>query len=141
VIGRLQAIDALKKKKDKKTVSKLKDVLNNDPFYGVRNKASAALREIHNDEAFNGLTESMDQPDARVRLQVVNDIGGFYRPESFELMKQVLNREKTLEFSVRRFVISEDIITKTRGGWSSITLNRNLIATNWPTQRCRPSAC
>jgi len=94
VIGRLRAIEALKKKEDKKTVAKLKDVLNNDPFYGVRKNASAALREIHTDEAFSALAESMKQSDARVRLQVVRDIAGFYRPESLRLTKRTLRKEK-----------------------------------------------
>jgi len=101
VIGRLRAIDALEKKKDKKTVAKLKDVLNNDPFYGVRRKASAALRDIHTNEAFEALVESIEQPDARVRLQVVEDIGGFYRPESFRRTKRILNREKNPEILYR----------------------------------------
>ena len=94
VIGRLLAIEALKTKQDKKTITKLKDVLGNDPFYGVRKAASAALREIHTDEAFDALAEFLDQPDARVRQQVVEDIGGFYRSESLALMKQVLKSEK-----------------------------------------------
>ena len=94
VVGRLLAIEALKEKDDKKTIAELKGALNNDPFYGVRNEASAMLREIHTDEAFDALAESMAQPDARVRLQVVAGIGGFYRPESLELTKQVLKNEK-----------------------------------------------
>ncbi len=101
VIGRLRAIDALEKKKDKKTVAKLKDVLNNDPFYGVRRDASAALRNIHTNEAFDALVESIDQPDARIRQQVVGNIGGFYRPESFRLTKRILKSEKNPEILYR----------------------------------------
>ena len=97
VIGRLRAIEALEKKKDKKTIAKLKEVLNGDLFYGVRGEASKALRNIHTNDAFDALVESFDQPDARVRLQVVRDIGGFYRPESFRRTKQVLRREKNPE--------------------------------------------
>jgi len=94
VIGRLLAVEALKEKKDKQTVAELKDALNNDGFWGVRKEASAALREIHNQEALDALAESCDQADARVRLQVVNDIAGFYRPESLEFTKRVLKQEK-----------------------------------------------
>jgi aminopeptidase N len=101
VIGRLRAIDALKKKKDKKTIARLKDALNNDPFYRVRRNASSALREIHTNEAFDALAGSIDQPDARVRQQVVGDIGGFYRPESFRLTKRVLGKEKNPEIISR----------------------------------------
>jgi len=94
VIGRLEAIEALREKKDKQTVAELKHALNNDAFWGVRKEASAALREIHNQEAFDALAQSTDQADARVRLQVVNDIAGLYRPESLELTKRVLKQEK-----------------------------------------------
>lgn len=94
VIGRLLAIRSLREKKDRQTVANLKDTLNNDPFWGVRRAASAALREIHNDEAFDALADSMEQPNARVRLQVVADIGRFYRPEALDITKKVLRREK-----------------------------------------------
>ncbi|MBN2316386.1 MAG: HEAT repeat domain-containing protein [Sedimentisphaerales bacterium] len=104
VIGRLKAADALAKKKDKKTVAELKKALNNDPFYGVRQRASAALEEIHTDEAFEALAESLDQTDARVRQDVVRHIGNFYRPESLELTRKVLRTEKNpaiLEGAIR----------------------------------------
>ena len=94
VIGRLRAVDALAKKKDKKTVAKLKETLNNDPFYGVRQRASAALEEIHTDEAFEALADSLDQNDARVRNDVVRRIGDFYRLESLGLTRKILRMEK-----------------------------------------------
>lgn len=97
VIGRLLAIEALKKKEDKKTVEKLKDALNSNPFYGVRLESSDALRNIHTEEAFNALAESIDQPDARVRQQVVKDIGNFYRLESLSVTLKVLKSEKNPE--------------------------------------------
>jgi aminopeptidase N len=101
VIGRLRAIEALEKKKDKKTIAKLKEVLNGDLFYGVRGEASKALRNIHTNDAFDALVESFDQPDARVRLQVVRNISGFYRPESFRRTKRVLRSEKNPEILYR----------------------------------------
>jgi len=94
VIGQLRAIDALKKKKDKKTVEKLKDVLNDDPFYAVRRNASSALREIHTNEAFEALADSLVQADARVRQQVVSNISNFYRSETLTLLKRTLRNEK-----------------------------------------------
>ncbi|UCC97792.1 MAG: HEAT repeat domain-containing protein [Phycisphaerales bacterium] len=104
VIGRLRAVDALKKEKDQKTVAKLKDVLNNDPFHAVRERASEALREIRTDEAFEAIAESLDQADARVRLQVVRDIGRFYRPQSLDVIRRTLRNEKNpaiLEVAIR----------------------------------------
>ena len=115
MIGRLLAIDSLSTKKDKKTITKLKDTLNNDPFYGVRRKASAALGNIHTNEAFDALVESIDQSDARVRLQVIKDLSGFYRPESFKLMKQVLKSEKNpaiLSVAIRNLGRYHDVETR-----------------------------
>jgi len=100
VVGRLIAIDALKEKKDKKTVAKLKDVLNGDPFHGVRQEAASALQEIHTDEAFSALTDSVNQEDARVRLRVVREIGAFYRPEVLVCLENVLANEKNPEILV-----------------------------------------
>ncbi len=104
VIGRLRAIDALKTKKDKKTIAKLKDVLQNDAFYGIRSRASSALREIHTEEAFEALSDSLNQEDARVRRQVVGDVSSFYRPETLELIKRTLRTEQNpaiLEAAIR----------------------------------------
>ena len=101
IIGRLRAIDVLKKKKDKKTIAALKNVLNSDPSYRVRQNASSALRQIHTDDAFEALADSVKQSDARVRQQVVGDIGGFYRPESLKLTKRILRKEKNPEILTR----------------------------------------
>lgn len=101
IIGRLRAIDALNKKKDRKTVAALRRVLDEDPSHDVRRNASSALRQIHTNDAFEALTESANQPDARVRLEVVGDVGGFYRPESLKLAKRVLRKEKNPEIIAR----------------------------------------
>jgi aminopeptidase N len=93
-IGRLLAIEQLSAKKDKETVAKLKDRLNEDPFYGARIEASKALRAIHTDEALDALLSSTKQSDARVRLQLVNDIGGFYRESAYETTRKTLETEK-----------------------------------------------
>jgi len=97
VIGQLLAIEELKSNNDKKTVEKLKSVLNNAPFYGVRIKASAALQEIATDEAFAALSDSIQQPDARVRQQVMDDIGQIYRPEGLKIILKTLKTEKNPE--------------------------------------------
>jgi aminopeptidase N len=93
-IGRLLAIEQLSAKKDKETVAKLKERLNNDPFYGARLEASKALRSIHTDEALEALLTSTKQSDARVRRQVVSDVGGFYRETAYETTRKTLETEK-----------------------------------------------
>ncbi|MBT5534165.1 M1 family metallopeptidase, partial [Candidatus Poribacteria bacterium] len=93
VIGRLRAVEELKSNDDLDTVERLQAALNGDPFHAVRSAASRALREIHTPEAFEALRNSLDQADARVRKQVVADIGGFYRAESRDIALEVLASE------------------------------------------------
>src|SRR5437773_3076286 len=93
-IGRLLAIEQLSAKKDKETVAKLKERLNNDAFYGARLEASKALRSIHTDESLEALLISTKQSDARVREQVVGDVGNFYRESAYETTRKTLETEK-----------------------------------------------
>lgn len=94
VVGRLLAVEALGKRKDKTSVEKLKEALAKDTFYGVRSAASKALRGMDADHSFDALTSSMRQPDARVRRQVVSDIGSFYKPAALTALKKSLAGEK-----------------------------------------------
>jgi aminopeptidase N len=94
VIGRLLAIEQMKDKKDHAAVAKLKETLNNDPFYGVRQEAASALLSIHTDEALEALLASTQQPDARVRLRVTSAINGFYRDTAYASARDSLASEK-----------------------------------------------
>ena len=94
MVGRLLAIEQLKDKKDPETALKLKEALNDDPFYGVRSEAASALRSIHTDDALDALLASTHQPDARVRLQVTRAIAGFYRDTAYASARDVLENEK-----------------------------------------------
>ena len=94
VIGRLLAIAQLKDKKDAGTVAKLKDALNHDSFYGVRQDAAWALTSIHTDDALEALLASTQQPDARVRHGVTYAISGFYRNTAYASARDTLEREK-----------------------------------------------
>jgi aminopeptidase N len=94
MLGRLMAVEQLGERRERGAVEKLKGVLNNDPFYGVRLAASQALRAIGTDEAFDALVASGKQSDARARRQVVADIGGFYREASCNALLKILGGEK-----------------------------------------------
>jgi aminopeptidase N len=94
VIGRLLAATALGKRKTLQSVASLKTALSSDPFYGVRIAASAALRTMHDNAAFQALSQSVQQADARVRLRVVEDLAQFYRDETLDLLAVVLASEK-----------------------------------------------
>ncbi|MCA9235198.1 MAG: HEAT repeat domain-containing protein [Planctomycetales bacterium] len=89
VIGRVLACAALGKRKTAKSIAALKEALNNDPFFGVREEAAEALYAIRTDESFAALLDSRAQPDARVRHKVVQMIGRNYRPEAREAMLDV----------------------------------------------------
>jgi aminopeptidase N len=93
-VGRLLAIQQLSSRKDKESVAKLKERLNNDPFYGARLEASRTLRSIHTDEALESLLASTQQSDARIRRQVVDDIGSFYRDAAYGAARKTLDAEK-----------------------------------------------
>jgi aminopeptidase N len=87
----------LSRRKDKDSIAKLKRALNEDPFYGVRLEASMALRSAHSDDALEALLASTKQSDARVRRQVMSDIGSFYRDTAYECAKTSLATEKNPE--------------------------------------------
>ena len=94
VVGRLLVIEQLASRRDNESVTKLKDTLNQDTFYGVRIEAAKALRGIHTEEALTALLASRNQPDARVRREVVDSIGGFYGEKALEAGRDVLRTEK-----------------------------------------------
>ena len=94
VIGRLLAIKGLGKRKTHKAIAAIQQSLNSDPFFGVRIEASGTLQDIHNDESFDALQASLQQEDARVRQQVVRDIGRFVRDETEDSLQQVVRDER-----------------------------------------------
>ena len=96
-MGRLIAVEQLADKKDKEAVAKLKGLLNDDGFYGVRVEAARALRSIHSDEALEALLAATKQPDARVRHQVQADIAGFYTETAYKAALETLQSEKNPE--------------------------------------------
>ncbi|RIK72983.1 MAG: hypothetical protein DCC67_18485, partial [Planctomycetota bacterium] len=94
VIGRLQACEGLAKRKTAASVKLLRQALNADPFWGVRAAAAAALRRIRTTDAIAALVESTDQPDARVRNRVVEEIGKCYADAAHAKLLEVVKREQ-----------------------------------------------
>ncbi len=97
LVGRVLALEQLAKRNDAQTVKRLKQVLNEDSFHAVRTRASSALGTIRSPEALAALLESTQQPDARVRRQVVQDIGRFYRDKAYAQARSTVNSEKNPE--------------------------------------------
>jgi len=102
MLGRLQAVEALAKFKDARSVRLLKERLQKDRFYGVRIAASRgvriaasrALRQIHNEAAFQALLASTRQRDARVRIQVWRDLTAFPREETRRALCAMIRSER-----------------------------------------------
>ncbi len=94
VVGRLIAVDQLGSKIDQNSIDALRDVLNKDRFYGVRIHAANSLRSIHTDEALEALIASHAQNDARVRCDVVTQLGKFYNVRAREALLSILKSEK-----------------------------------------------
>jgi aminopeptidase N len=94
MIGRLLAIGQLSGRRDKETVALLEHALNDDAFYGVRIEAAKALRDIHSDESLAALLDSTKQTDARVRLEVLTCLGGFYNETACAAARRALDSEK-----------------------------------------------
>lgn len=93
MIGRVFACEQLAKKKDKTTIEKLQNTLNDDPFWGVRMEAAKALRTIHNDDARAALLASTSQPDDRVRREVNRGIAAFFNEETPAALANILETE------------------------------------------------
>lgn len=93
-LGRLLAIEQFESRKDHESIARLKDLLNQDSFYAVRIEASKALRAIHSDETFEALLASTEQTDARVRRQVISDIGSFHRDAALTELLRIVEKEK-----------------------------------------------
>jgi aminopeptidase N len=94
MLGRVLAIQTLRSDSSDENVKRLKEVLNGDPFVGVRQEAVSALRGIHTRAALETLLASTNQTDARVRIRVVDAIGAFYDEKAFAAHDTILQREK-----------------------------------------------
>ncbi len=93
ILGQILAAKALQKNSDTQTVNKLKEMLNQAPFYAVRLTVADVLQKIHTDDAFDALAGSLDQPDARVRKRVVSSIGQFYKTEARDMLVAIAQQE------------------------------------------------
>lgn len=68
VLARIDAAEGLARFKTDNALDALKNLLENDPFWGVRVEAAKALAEIEHDGASVILIDALDQEDARVRV-------------------------------------------------------------------------
>jgi aminopeptidase N len=97
MLGRLIAVEQPGTKKDAETAKRLKEALNGDSFYAVRQAAARGLRAIKSEEALQALLDSREQSDARVRNQVFSAIDGYYREKSLQAILDAIPKEKNPE--------------------------------------------
>lgn len=126
MMGRLIAVRSLQRQKNRKSADLLKKHLNNDAFYGVRVEAAKSLAIHRTPDAFKILTESLDQKDARVRIEVVEAIGKFFSPETLDTLKKVAAEETNPEIvaeairAIGKYPVSEVSTTLIAAlGWDS----------------------
>ena len=93
-IGRVLAAATLGGRKDRDSVERLGKALRSDPFHGVRIEAAKALTKTLTPEAFEALAASLDQPDARVRDEVVTGLTKYYSDAAFGVLRELAAKEK-----------------------------------------------
>jgi aminopeptidase N len=93
-IGRVLACAELSERKTKANVEALREALNNDRFYAVRGEAAAALRKIHTPEAIAALVDSKEQPDARARHRIAEELAKCYHEKAHKRLLEIIDQEK-----------------------------------------------
>lgn len=97
MIGRLLAIETLRSDISDENVKRLRDVINSDPFFGVRQEAVSILRGMKSTAALDALLACTNQTDARVRFRVVDAIGSYFHEKAFAAISYTLEHEKNPE--------------------------------------------
>lgn len=91
-ISRIWAAKALAKKGGLEAVKALSDALRNDAFWGVRVEVAKQLAKVKLDQAAEALIAGLDDQDARVRRSVVEALSKIKTPESYNALKQLLEK-------------------------------------------------
>src|SRR4028119_1023944 len=91
-VSRIYAAHALAKKGGLEAVKTLSEVLNKEPFWGVRVEVAGQLVEIKLDQAFEGLVTGLRDKDARVRRAVVGALGKIKTHETFKALRSILDK-------------------------------------------------
>jgi len=91
-ISRIYAAKALAKKGGLEAVKALSEALRNDGFWGVRVEAAKQLAQVKLDQAAAAVIAGLDDKDARVRRSVVEALSKIKTPESYDALKQLLEK-------------------------------------------------
>ncbi len=91
-ISRIYAAKALAKKGGLEAVKALSDSLTNEAFWGVRAEVAKQLAQVKLDQASAALIVGLNDEDARVRRSVVEALSKIKTVESYEALKQLLEK-------------------------------------------------
>lgn len=91
-LSRIYAAEALAKKGRLEAVKVLSTALETEPFWGVRIEVSKQLASIKLDQAFEGLTAGLKDPDAKVRRTIVESLAKIKTTESYKALKSIVEK-------------------------------------------------
>lgn len=94
VIGRILAVKELGKKKDDVTVQRLKQVIDQDAHWRVKQEAVEALQRTPSDAARAALMACTTHPDERVRKAVADALATILHPEAHAALVKMAQEEK-----------------------------------------------
>jgi aminopeptidase N len=91
-ISRIYAAKGLAKKGGLEAVKALSEALTSDAFWGVRAEVAKQLAQVKLDQASEALIAGLNDEDARVRRSVVEALSKFKTAESYDALKQLLEK-------------------------------------------------
>ncbi|HEY9738691.1 MAG TPA: HEAT repeat domain-containing protein, partial [Trichocoleus sp.] len=91
-LSRIEAASALAKKGTLEAVNALTEVLQAEPFWGVRVEVAEQLASIKLDQAAEGLLQGLQDTNANVRRAVAEALGEVKTLESYEALKALVEK-------------------------------------------------
>lgn len=91
-ISRISAAEALAKKGGLEAVKALSQALEKDRFWGVRAEVAKQLAEVKLDQAGDALIKGLQDENSLVRRAVVEALGNVKTPESYDAVKNVVEK-------------------------------------------------
>ncbi len=99
MMSRITAVEhlgAITDARSNAAVAALSQVLEYDPFFGVRVSAATALGRIHTERAKAALIQALPQTDSRVRVAVIEGLAAFRRDSSvYALLSRRLHDDQS----------------------------------------------
>ncbi len=91
-LSRISATEALAKKGGLEAVKTLSEVLQQEPFWGVRVEIVKNLAKIKLDQAFEGLLAGLEDDDARVRRATIEALAAIKTNDSYKVLKPIAEK-------------------------------------------------